>query len=315
MIDDFVRDRARGALVGLAVGDALGCTLDSGVRITNRSHFLKDIVGGGPDELRAGQWTDETAQALALGDALLACSGRLDTDAVMSRWLDWRRVGKYSCTDSCIGIGDQMQWALDRYEAVGEGNGYEAPIQPECHKSDGIGRLAPAVLAGRDLQEAITLAQAQSSLTHNSRTCQDVAGHMADQLWYSIRGGRQPKVPWTTYERSRTRVRTSGNVVDIYEAALWCVSRTLDFRDCLVEAVNLGYAASRVGAVAGQLAGARYGMSGIPPEWLERLAWCRRIVDMADDLLEMRGRSRPSVPLEGDRIDHTPDWGFNGQKY
>lgn len=296
MIDDLTRDRARGALVGLAVGEALGVTLDLCPRIERRAQFHNTMCGGGVHRMGPGQWMDKTAQALALGDAIVARSGLLDADGIMSRWLNWYRFGKYSCTDSCRNIGDKMRNALLRYEEIGEGNGYWPVTHPDHTGSDGIGRLAPAVVAARHRDEAVVASQFQSALTNNSRTCHDVAGHMADCLWHAVASARRPRIGSDLHGRPRSRIRTTGNVVDVYQAAMWCLSRTYSFRECLVEAVNLGYSAAAVGAVTGQLAGALYGMSRIPAEWQEMVAWRRRIVDMADHLVALRGRpQRPAL--------------------
>ena len=69
-------DRARGALLGLACGDALGTTLE--FRAPGTFHPIDDIVGGGPFGLRAGEWTDDTSMALCLAESerpVVAASG------------------------------------------------------------------------------------------------------------------------------------------------------------------------------------------------------------------------------------------------
>jgi ADP-ribosylglycohydrolase len=91
--------------------------------------------------------------------------------------------------------------------------------------------------------------------------------------------------------RPRAKIHSSGYVIHTLEAALWSVEQTSDFEDALVLAVNLGDDADTVGVVTGQLAGALYGLSGIPQRWLEPLAWRPRIIDMADALVGSRGPS------------------------
>ena len=73
-------------------------------------------------------------------------------------------------------------------------------------------------------------------------------------------------------------------MTDTLEASLWSVSRAADFREAVLIAANLGGDADTVAAVAGQLAGSLWGASGIPPEWVERLAWSARIRDAAERL-------------------------------
>ena len=85
-IDDAARNRARGCLVGLAVGDAIGTT----VEFSRRGSFdrVTDMVGGGPFGLRAGEWTDDTSMALCLADSLLVHRG-LHLRDMRLRFLNW----------------------------------------------------------------------------------------------------------------------------------------------------------------------------------------------------------------------------------
>ena len=85
--------------------------------------------------------------------------------------------------------------------------------------------------------------------------------------------------------RARNEIRSSGYVVHTLEAALWSVARTGDFRNAVLLAANLACDADTVAAVTGQLAGALYGVSGIPDRWLNRLAWKDRLVETAQRLL------------------------------
>lgn len=100
--DGSQEDRALGAMIGLAVGDALGTSYEFQPR--ERNPRLGDIVGGGPFNLKPGQWTDDTAMALALMDSLLACPDLNETD-LMQRFVRWHELGEYSCTGRCFDIG------------------------------------------------------------------------------------------------------------------------------------------------------------------------------------------------------------------
>ena len=82
-------------------------------------------------------------------------------------------------------------------------------------------------------------------------------------------------------------IRGSGYVVDSLEAGLWCVFHEENYRDAVLQAVNLGEDADSTAAIAGQLAGALYGAGSIPAPWLEMLAWKAEITDFADRLHEI----------------------------
>jgi ADP-ribosyl-[dinitrogen reductase] hydrolase len=110
-------DRARGALLGLAVGDALGTTLEFSARDTLPHHT--EITGGGPFHLKPGQWTDDTSMALALADSLIQ-HPELDARDLMDRFVRWWRESAYSCTGTCFDIGVATAGALRQYHHRGE---------------------------------------------------------------------------------------------------------------------------------------------------------------------------------------------------
>ena len=109
-------DRFRGALLGLAVGDAIGTTLE----FEPRGSFepITDMVGGGPFGLAPGQWTDDTSMALCLAASLIDCNGFNARDQ-MERYCRWRDDGYMSSTGTCFDIGNTVASALRRYEATG----------------------------------------------------------------------------------------------------------------------------------------------------------------------------------------------------
>jgi ADP-ribosyl-[dinitrogen reductase] hydrolase len=97
--DDQRCDRAVGAMLGLAIGDAIGTTLEFSVRDARQP--IIDMIGGGPFRLKPGEWTDDTAMALCLADSLLACN-HLDQRDLMQRFCRWWRSGENSCTGTCF---------------------------------------------------------------------------------------------------------------------------------------------------------------------------------------------------------------------
>jgi len=291
-----VADRARGALVGLAVGDALGTTLEFSARDALPHHA--EMTGGGPFRLAPGVWTDDTSMAVALAESLVAHPG-LDARDLMERFVAWWRRGEYSPTGACFDIGIATREALARYERTGDP--VAGSTDPRSAGNGSVMRLAPAVLrAIDDPAEARRLAADQGRTTHAAPQAVEGCLLLADLLRDAVRG--VPKADllaprsWegdpaiaaiaagTWRGRGRDAIRSSGYVVHTLEAALWAVERTEGFEEALVLAVNLGEDADSVGAVAGQIAGALYGVGGIPDRWLAPLAWRERLVGLADAL-------------------------------
>lgn len=295
------RDRALGCLLGLAVGDAVGAA----VEFKPRDGFppLTDMIGGGPFNLQAGEWTGDTTMALCLAESLLA-TGTVDQEDFMLRLRGWLEHGENTVPGQCFDIGATTRAAIENFIATG----FAASGRTDKNSAGNgsLVRLAPlAILAAGDHDRAEDLALRQSRATHAHQECLDACTLFVAQLLDALDGAgkdaatRQrvmslvPKILFISAgewrEKPRGAIRSSGYVVHTLEAALWSVWQTDNFRDAVLTAANLGDDAKGVGAVAGQLAGALYGASAIPAEWLAKLAWRERIEKLATDLFD-RGR-------------------------
>src|SRR5215213_711084 len=131
-------NRFRGSLLGLAVGDTVGTT----VEFKPRGSFspVTDMVGGGPFHLKAGQWTDDTSMALCLGTSLISKNG-FDPVDQMDRYLEWYRNGYLSSTGACFDIGNTIRQALETYQRTGDP--FSGSTAPETAGNGCLMRLAP----------------------------------------------------------------------------------------------------------------------------------------------------------------------------
>lgn len=294
-------DRYRGALLGLACGDALGTTLE----FKPRGSFapLTDMVGGGPFDLQAGQWTDDTSMAMCLAESLVRCEA-FDPRDQMNRYVNWYQHGYWSSTGACFDIGTATRAALHAF--LRSGDPMAGNPDPASAGNGSIMRLAPVVLryAGTvDLQEKAALS---SQTTHAAHECLDACRLLAVAIERALQGQGKPalldlQAVGASGARLRDiaaggyrdqppeRIRGNGYVVDSLEAALWCFARHDTFAETVLAAANLGDDADTTAAVVGQLAGAYYGMAGIPAQWLARLQDREAIQTLADALLERNG--------------------------
>lgn len=299
------RDRCRGALLGLACGDAVG----TAVEFRPRGTFppVTDLAGGGPFRLSPGQWTDDTAMALCLATSL-AETGACDPADQLRRYLRWYRDGDMSCTGTCFDCGGTVREALERFERTG--GPFCGSTDPHKAGNGSLMRLAPVPLFfARDPRRAIAAAADSSRTTHAAVTAVDACRFFAGLILGALGGasreellapghapypgcwGEAPlhpeiaEIAGGSYRRREPpEIRGSGHVVRSLEAALWAFARADSFRDGCLLAVNLGDDADTTAAVYGQLAGAFFGESGLPAEWLARLAWRDRIAALADRL-------------------------------
>jgi ADP-ribosyl-[dinitrogen reductase] hydrolase len=291
-----LRDRARGALLGLAVGDALGTSLE--FKAKDSYPPLTDMVGGGPFRLKAGEWTDDTSMALALGESLLA-RDPFDEADLMQRFCAWAEKGEYSHNGRCFDIGITVRGALARFRKTG--NAVAGSTDPHSAGNGSLMRLAPVpVRFTFALEKLEDIARRQSRTTHGAEEAVEACAAYAGLIAEAIRGWSRQEVlsprPRPGPERvaaamrmetihwKRERVRGSGYVIHSLEAALWAVGNAASFREAVLLAANLGEDADTTAAITGQLAGALWGASGIPEEWLARLAWRERLTSLADRL-------------------------------
>ncbi|HBV39689.1 MAG TPA: ADP-ribosylglycohydrolase [Erwinia sp.] len=294
---ELLRDRAKGALVGLAAGDAVGTTLEFEPR---DRHAVDDMVGGGPFNLRAGDWTDDTTMALCLAETYLY-RDRLDLNDFRNRMVNWYRYGVNSVTGVCFDIGSATRYALEQH--LLHGLAWFGNTDPGTAGNAAIIRLAPSAIFQRhSLLHTLNDAEQQGRATHGafeSLDCSRLLGLILHKLLNGADkneslsphicpfNARTALINAGEYkQKRRDQIRSSGYVIDTLEAALWAVWQTDNFRDAILLAANLADDADSVAATAGQVAGALYGYSGIPQAWRERLTEGDRITTMAEELFK-----------------------------
>ncbi|MEQ5840472.1 ADP-ribosylglycohydrolase family protein [Paraburkholderia acidicola] len=302
-------NRFRGSLLGLAIGDALGTTLEFAAR---DSATVTDIVGGGPFHLKAGYWTDDTSMACCLAYSLIKCGG-YDAKDAMQAFSYWYRFGAYSPTGACFDIGGTTRDAIDRYLETGDA--IAGSTNPGAAGNGSLMRLVPVVLFYSDnFEKAVSFAAESSRLTHGATEAVDACRFFAGLLWGALAG--QPKetllsdryAPIRSYwehnplspaveriargsykYKARSEISSSGYVIDTLEAALWAFHNNEGFEPGLLAAVNLAGDADTVGAVFGQLAGAHYGETQLPIKWILKTHASHGFYHFAHDLLAIKG--------------------------
>jgi ADP-ribosyl-[dinitrogen reductase] hydrolase len=299
-------DRSKGCFIGLAIGDALGAPVEFSDRGTFKP--VTNYQDGGPFNLKAGQWTDDTSQALCLADSILSDRGFGQED-FLNRMINWKQHGHNSSTGECFDIGIGTANALWHYESTGK-----VPLNANSGGNGNIMRLAPVAIAyHRDTDKVQEIARLSSLTTHghiSALTCADLLGlmlrnyitgdHVEGDFSLPGRTEDDPRDPYmcsdTLYKLSSAATSNesewhniSGFSTDTLCAAMYCFFNTESFEECVLTAVNLGGDTDSVGAVAGQIAGAYYGLSGIPQKFIDGLQDSERFLMLAEQLFNLYG--------------------------
>ncbi len=301
-------DKCKGALLGLAAGDALGTTLE--FKTPGTFEPLTDLIGGGIFRLEAGKWTDDTSMALCLADSLIE-KNSFDAFDQLEKYLKWFNEGYNSSTGECFDIGNATKQALYLFENSG---------QPYCgntlRQSAGNGsimRLAPIpIFYYNEPEKLMQYSENSSKTTHAAPQCIDACKYMSGIIAGAIKGISKEELLGDSFSlipnywkdnpldssiqeiakgsfkiKQPPQIKGSGYVVQTLEAALWAFYHTNDFESGALNVVNLGDDADTTGAVYGQIAGAYYGMKCIPEKWLKKVYRASDIEIIAERLYKI----------------------------
>ena len=304
-------DRKRGALIGLAIGDALGAPID--LQLPGDFPAVTGFQAGGRFDLEPGEWANHTSMALALADSIATSGWDLNDQA--RRYLAWWKEGKYTARGHAFFVGSTIKESLARF--LDTGYALAAGDRAEESSSSGpITRLAPVVIRYAEFfpkrpEHMIGLAIDSSLPTHASPQCLSACGYLGLVLCGLVDGIDRETVLSPNWEPLRKlnevhalhpevadvaagsfrcqkcpSIVGSSYVVKSLEAALWAFYDAADFRQAVLRAVNLGDDSDAVGAICGQLAGAWWGESGIPLVWRQSLAHSDMIEQALQRLLQ-----------------------------
>jgi ADP-ribosyl-[dinitrogen reductase] hydrolase len=265
------------------------------------------MVGGGPFGLQPGQWTDDTSLALCLAESLIE-SGGFDPRDQNQRYLRWYREGYLSSTGHYFDIGNATQEALIKFERSGDP--YSGSTDPYSAGNGSIMRLAPVpMFFVNDLDDVAHYSAQSSRTTHGTAEAVDACRLFGVMIALALRGESKETVLFSAVrhlddaalapkvaaiakgeyrKKSRKEIRGNGYVINSLEAALWVFWKTGNYRQAVLDAVNLGEDTDTTAAVVGQLAGAFYGAEAIPAGWREKVALRETIEDYAFKLYEER---------------------------
>ncbi|ABB30922.1 ADP-ribosyl-(dinitrogen reductase) hydrolase [Geobacter metallireducens RCH3] len=267
-----IRSRARAAFIGLAVGDALGAPVEfmTAGEIRSKYGVLREIVGGGWLRLKPGQVTDDTEMSLCVARAIVAAGG-WSLRGIAEEFAGWLRTKP-------VDVGDTCRRGIRNFMLKGS---LETPFNQWDAGNGAAMRMLPAALytlGDDDLLQRCALEQAR--ITHNHPLSDAACITLGRIVHLALRGASKnrlhreadllvadlPAFTFTPY-----RGLATGYVADTVQTVFHHFFRGRSFEECLVGTVNQGGDADTTGAICGMVAGAFYGMEGIPQRWLKKM--------------------------------------------
>ena len=287
------------ALIGFAIGDAMGVPIEFKSRYICNKNPLTEMVGYGSHDVPEGTWSDDTSMTIATMDSVIQ-TGRIDYNDIIKKYCEWEKYAKYTATDKLFDIGIGTRKALNIYESM--------KINPtKCGSTDimnngngSLMRMLPIVLylykiRPNEIYE-MDIINNYSSLTHGHEI-----SRLGCKIYYDFISGllsgmnkedallNLQKINYSQYYSRETidlysrilngsisnddisTIRSSGYIVDTLEAVIWTIMNTDSYENAIIKAINLGEDTDTIGAITGSIAGIIYGKENIPERWLNKL--------------------------------------------
>jgi len=298
-------DRARGGLLGLACGDALGRPIEfkSASAISAEHGRLTEMIGHGTWNQPAGTITDDTAQALCIARSLVEQQG-FDPEDVAERFVEWYDSGPFD-----IGMMTTKALRELKHGTAWDKAGREVWERSPEGQNAGNGsvmRCAPlSIPYANDWEQLVTVSWQSSQITHADPRCEygcailnltiaglltDAETPLQDALDYVDENAPDELMAALApiaQRDSPDTLETSGYVVHSLQTALHDGLNATSAEEAIVTAVNRGGDTDTIGAIAGAVAGARFGESELPSRWLSAIDETEEIESLANQLVVM----------------------------
>lgn len=303
------KDQVRSALLGVAVGDALGVPVEFRSRLEIYGDPVKDMVGFGTHNQPPGTFSDDSSMTFCLAESI---ADGFSLETVAENFIKWLNNGYWTAHGDTFDAGNATREAISRL-AKGTSPLASGGISERSNGNGSLMRILPLVFLLRDLdiEERYKITSEVSGITH-AHVCSVMACFyylefarrllIGEDKFAIYRDLRSVMSEFLTskgidasqiarYERllvgdifnvAESEINSDGFVVSTLEASIWCLLTTSTFAEAVLKAVNLGEDTDTTGAVTGGLAGLMYGIETIPQKWTDQLARCDEILQLAD---------------------------------
>lgn len=312
----------KAAIIGFAVGDALGVPVEFLDRKLLQNNKIREMIGYGSHKVPDGTWSDDTSLMLATMDSMVDQNGINFTD-IMHKFTEWVDHAKYTATDKVFDIGISTSKAITNFKH-GENTTNCGGKKINENGNGSLMRILPFVFFLRDSEysndEKIQVIKNASALTHAHEISMLGCNIYADYINFLLDGANKfealellKKIDYSKYYSNDTirayqrilngnlsslkldEIKSSGYVVDTLEASLWCTLNNDSYENAVIEAVNLGDDTDTIGAITGSVNGLIYGLENIPERWLNKLRNSDYLYELTDQFLDFIPSKRSGI--------------------
>lgn len=306
------------ALLGVAVGDALGVPYEFNSSEQMKKNPAKEMIGYGRYLVPAGTWSDDSSLTFCLAESLLK---GYDLADIGTNFLKWKEENYWTARGEVFDIGITTSRAITYLKRILRNKEYEELTQlkylgDEYDNGNGsLMRIMPLLfyIKGMDIAQQFEIIRDVSALTHRhirAAICCLIYLRLAEHLWngkdkvesYQLMQ-KEILAFWEHIDFSAnesklfirliesdirdlpiTELKSGGYVMESIEASIWCFLQRDTYSEVVLTAINLGHDTDTTAAIAGGLAGLYYGATGIPEYWLVSIARLEDILELGEQL-------------------------------
>ncbi len=309
------------ALLGVAIGDALGVPVEFKSRDYLRENPVSTMLGYGTYNQPTGTWSDDSSLTFCLAECLIE---GYDLQRIAQSFIDWKYKAKWTAHGDVFDIGVTTSSSialLGEYIRSGRADKLSGLCKLGNERTNGNGslmRIMPLLfyIKGKDVKEQFDFIWEISALTHYHiraaiacfiylKVAEEILLGSDKHAAYlkSCKLVKQlfetsflPQNERTHFERvlsgkihqyPEESIESGGYVMHSLEASLWCFLSEDDYESAVLKAVNLGEDTDTTAAITGGLAGLYYGVKSIPTAWISQLAKLSHIKKLCGQLNDL----------------------------
>ena len=311
-------NKVQDALLGVAVGDALGVPFEFCSSDQMKKNPAKDMIGFGRYLVPAGTWSDDSSLTFCLAESLVK---GYDLADMATNFLKWKEENYWTARGEVFDIGITTSRAITYFKRILRNKEYDELTQlkylgDEYDNGNGsLMRIMPLLfyIKGMDIAQQFEIIRDVSALTHRhirAAMCCLIYLRLAEHLlngkdkiasyllmqkeilafWEKMDFSANEAKLFTRLIENDVRempyedLRSGGYVMESIHSSIWCFLQRDTYNEVVLTAINLGHDTDTTAAIAGGLAGLYYGAASMPDYWLASIARLEDIMELGDKL-------------------------------